>query len=291
MNVLYKVKECRVLNYCVDSYDEPAVLQGDILKELSRDDDGEVFVIISADCDIANNKIGRSGLACLSILSLEDYFFKEHCAAKHQKMIISKLREVTRLINDHWLSLSDEHKELDGENIKNWIKEAEVDIILSHLKVEDKETESKIKKLYNIINKYLICKDIKAIKHVDLLAILEGVNNNDSLALNKVIKKYMTELSKNPPQDLFFIPSIPTLQSIGYVVKLRSLFFLPASQCFSSISKAKESPNSYLRIGRLTPTFKHALSQQFGTLFSRIGFPTNYERDVKDSFAIFLEKY
>lgn len=280
-----------MLSYCVDSYDGSEILQGDILKQINQDSEGEVFVIISADCDIANNKIGRSGLACLSILSLEDYFFNEHCAVKHQKLIESKLMDIVEKINNHWLSLSEQHKKLDDENIKNWISEVELEIILSNLKVENKETRGKITTLYNIIKKYLAHKNSGLSKDIDLLAILNGVNNNEPTEVNKIIKKYMGELSKTPPQDLFFIPSIPTLQKIGYVVKLRSLFFVPTSQCFSSTSKAKESPNSYLRIGRLTPTFKHALSQQFGTLFSRIGFPTYYERDVKDSFAIFLEKY
>jgi hypothetical protein len=36
-----------------------------------------------------------------------------------------------------------------------------------------------------------------------LLAILNGVNNNEPTEVNKIIKKYMGELSKTPPQDLF----------------------------------------------------------------------------------------
>ncbi|MDF2776540.1 MAG: hypothetical protein K0S90_63 [Enterobacteriaceae bacterium] len=278
-------------SYCTDSYDDSDILQGDIFKKINPEGEDELFLIISADCDIANNKLGRSGLACLSILNLENYFFNEHCASKHQKQIDTQLNKLVELINSHWLSLSNTHKRIDGKNIVNWIKDEEIDAILSILKIDKKDTIAKIKASYNIIKKYTDHKSTKECKDIDLLTIVNGKDHLVTTNNNEIIKKYMTELSKSPPQDLFFIPSIPTLDDIGYVVKLRSLFFAPTSHCFTSSSKAKESPVSYIRIGRLTPTFKHALAQQFGTLFSRIGFPTYYEHDVKDSFAIFLDKY
>ncbi|EKN4071253.1 hypothetical protein [Yersinia enterocolitica] len=280
-------------SYCIDSYDDSDILQGDIFKitNTAPDQDNEVFLIISADCDIANNKLGRSGLACLSIITLDDYFFREHCLIKHQKLIESELNNLINSINKHWLSLSETHKKIDSKNIENWIKEDEVNIILSTLKVENKELKAKIKKSYDIIKQYSAHINNKDCNSIDLLTIANGKNHTENDETKKTIKRYMLELSKTPPQDLFFIPSIPTLESIGYVVKLRSLFFVPTAYCFSSTSKSKESEISYIRIGRLTPTFKHALSQQFGTLFSRIGFPTYYEHDLKDSFEIFLDKY
>ncbi|HHK8202616.1 TPA: hypothetical protein ACQVHI_004890 [Serratia marcescens] len=280
-----------MLGYCIDSYDNSDILQGDVFKGINSDSEEEVFTIISADCDIANNKLGRSGLACLSILSLDDYFFKEYCELRHKKAIDSEFDKVINSINGHWLSLSDAHKKIDSENIKSWVKEEDVEVIISTLKIERKEIATKIKNSCEIIKKYSTHKDSEGCKSIDLLTIVNGKNHGDLSEINKIIKRYMGELSKSPPQDLFFIPSIPTLENIGYVVKLRSLFFVSTAHCFSSTTKAKESPISYIRIGRLTPTFKHALSQQFGTLFSRIGFPTYYEHDVKDSFEIFLDKY
>lgn len=278
-------------SYCTDSYDDLDVLQGDIFKKINPEGEDELFIIISADCDIANNKLGKSGLTCLSILSLDNYFFNEHCAIKHQKQIETKLNSLIELVNDHWISLSTTHKKIDGKNIINWIKEEDIDTILSALKVDKKDTITKIKTLYDIIKRYTTHKDTKECKDIELLTIINGKNHSAPMDSKAIIRKYMGELSKSPSQDLFFIPSIPTLDDIGYVVKLRSLFFMSTEHCFTSSSKAKSSPLSYIRIGRLTPTFKHALAQQFGILFSRIGFPAYYEHDVKDSFSIFLEKY
>lgn len=280
-------------SYCIDSYDDSDILQGDIFKKTktNTDEDNEIFTIISADCDIANNKLGRSGLACLSILTLDDYFFKEHCLAKHQKLIKSELDNLINLINTHWLSISDKNQKIESKNIENWIKEEEVNVILTTLKVEKKEIKTKIIKLYDIVNRYSAHINNNNYENIDLLTIANGKKHTEKVDKNKIIKTYMGELRKNPPQDLFFIPSIPTLENIGYVVKLRSLFFVPTAHCFSSTSESKKAETSYIRIGRLTPTFKHALSQQFGTLFSRIGFPTYYEHDLKDSFEIFLDRY
>ncbi|WP_105622234.1 hypothetical protein [Cronobacter sakazakii] len=278
-------------NYCIDSYDDHEFLQGDLFKSINPTGQEELFVIISADCDIANNKLGKSGFACLDVSSLNDYFFSDFSALKHQKIFTTELNSIIETINEQWMSLSEQHKPLENQSIKRWIEEDDVSLIISSLKIDKKETITQLSTSHAIIKKYLNHQKNPESKNIELLAIVNKADHNTNDGINKTIKKFMKELSGSPPQDLFFIPSIPSLEQIGYVVKLRSLFFVPVNQCFSSISQAKEASTSYIRIGRLTPTFKHALSQQFGVLFSRIGFPNYYEQDVKDSFSIFLEKF
>ena len=64
--------------------------------------------------------------------------------------------------------------------------------------------------------------------------------------------------------------------SHSHLVMLRELIAIDSSLATASPNVARQK-NGYLRIGRLKPAFKYALSQQFGLMFSKVGLPDSYE--------------
>src|SRR5690606_23550739 len=95
---------------------------------------------------------------------------------------------------------------------------------------------------------------------------------------------------KNLPLDMFYISSVPGEPEVGFIATLRALSFIPFDRSFTSLDSAKDVENSFVRVGRMTPTFRHALAQQFGMLFSRIGMPEDYEEDRDTAFGLIADQ-
>jgi hypothetical protein len=91
-------------------------------------------------------------------------------------------------------------------------------------------------------------------------------------------KDILRQAQSDPlPDDVFLLPTIPQLPDVGpAVVLLRELIGIPfGSICFRSYDAI--SKDHFLRIGRLNPIIKYAISQAFGVLYTRIGLPETYE--------------
>ena len=68
------------------------------------------------------------------------------------------------------------------------------------------------------------------------------------------------------------------------VVMLRDVVGISYEMVFYRAADA-DTADKFLRIGRLEPTFKYAVSQAFGALYSKIGLPAEYERRCRDVVA------
>lgn len=82
------------------------------------------------------------------------------------------------------------------------------------------------------------------------------------------------------PADVFLLPSLPQLDTGAAVVMLRELVGVP-NDSIRYIAADATSSAEFLRIGRLHPTMKYAISQAFGALHWRIGLPRAYELRCK----------
>jgi hypothetical protein len=86
------------------------------------------------------------------------------------------------------------------------------------------------------------------------------------------------------PEDVFLLPSLPQVHTDGAVVMLREVVGIEQEAVRYRAADAQSS-DAFLRVGRLHPTFKYAVSQAFGALYSRIGLPDNYEERCKGAIA------
>lgn len=265
------------------------VRQGDVLKRVRGDGKSNLVIVVTADCDIANGKYGEAGLACVQLDLLAEHVLGEHARGLAQATLKKRFEKAAEWVNKRWREKSADNSDLSAEHVQAWILASKPEEIEAELNLPVDDPKSFIKRE---------CVALKAAKNfidaptdrysgIDALCALQAQTPTRSAQLKTV---FGTLNSKELPLDLFYISSVPDVQGLGFVAKLRALTFIPFECSFTSLDAAKDVDNSFVRVGRLAPTFRHALSQQFGMLFARIGMPKQFEVDRDAAFGWIAEQ-
>ena len=265
------------------------VRQGDVLKRVRGDGNSNLVVVVTADCDIANGKYGEAGLACVQLDLLANHVLGEHARGLAQAALKKRFEKAAEWVNKRWREKSADNGDLSAEHVRAWMLASKPEEIEAELNLPVDDQKSFIKRE---------CVALKAANNfidaltdrysgIDALCALQPQTPTRSAQLKTV---FGTLNSKDLPLDLFYISSVPDVPGLGFVAKLRALTFIPFERSFTSLDAAKDVDNSFVRVGRLAPTFRHALAQQFGMLFARIGMPKQFELDRDAAFGWVAEQ-
>jgi len=96
------------------------------------------------------------------------------------------------------------------------------------------------------------------------------------LVRKKFCEELVRDAKKQMGDDHFFITEIVGDSAVGYTIRMRRIYTLPADSCFVNYSSMQSSGVSGVtayRISRLTPYYKFKAAQLFAHQFSRIGLP------------------
>lgn len=265
------------------------VRQGDVLKRVQPDGKGPLIVVVTADCDIANNKVGDAGLACVQLTPLANYMLNEHAAVLARRQLRKRFEKATEWINKRWLQCDPSHVPLSEERVQHWLMQATSDSIEGALGLPLDDKKSFIKRECSALRS---AHDLieKAKDQYSAIDALRALQNKPTSRAEQLKTLFGTLDPWDLPLDMFFISSVPGEPDVGFIARLRALSFVPLNRSFTSMAAAKEYENTFLRVGRLAPTFRHALAQQFGMLFARIGLPKPYEIDREAAFAVLAEQ-
>lgn len=266
------------------------VRQGDVLKRIRGDGPASLAVVITADCDIANEKFGDAGLACVQLILLADHVLGEHARAAAQRQLKKRFEKATEWVNKRWLQKHPENVALSEERVQDWILTSAPEEIEAELNEPAQVKTSFLKKESMALRaaKKFIDSPVDRYSSIDALCALSQTTD---ISRSKHLKSLFGNLNpKELPLDMFYVSSVPGESDIGYIAKLRALSFIPFNRTFTSMDAAKDVESSFVRVGRLAPTFRHALAQQFGMLFSRIGMPKDYEVDRDAAFALITDQ-
>lgn len=260
---------------------EPSVdvRQGDLL--LSRDPQTgaveEICVVITADCDISKGKFGRQ-LACLRIIRHSDYLRHVWAARKLDKAVKDERRKLrSQLAKWHAAQLGNDST-LSEEAALMWIRRSEPEAICEALGVlaDDKRKLTAALKAFSSAFGEL---DKNADSMAMYSAFRAAISGTELLDARRQALQQATQESL--PEDIFLLPALPLAQETPCVVMLREVVGIPYDAvCYRTVDA--DTADKFLRIGRLEPTFKYAVSQAFGALYSKIGLPADYERRCKD---------
>ena len=253
-----------------------AVRQGDTL--LRRDPSSGVVLesclVITADCDISKSKFGRH-LACLRIEPLHDYVRFDWARGKFNKVIANESERVrSQLAKWHTLKLG-RTSNLTAKGAEEWIRRESTDSICVALDVPPDER----KKLATAIDTYKTALSAsEACANADFLTRLVTFKAASSrTAIDACLKETLAQAQRESlPDDVFLLPSLPHTDKGAALVKLRELTAVDFELIKYRATEA-DSPEHYLRTGRLQPTLKYAVSQKFGALYSKIGLPSDFE--------------
>lgn len=263
------------------------VRQGDVLKRVRGDGKSNLVVVVTADCDIANGKYGEAGLACVQLDLLADHVLGEHARDLAQGALKKRFEAAAEWVNKRWRGKSPDNGDLSVERVQAWILASTPEEIEAELNLPVDDQKSFMKKECAALKAAWTFIDAPTDRYsaIDALCILQAKARSTQL---KTV--FGTLNPKDLPLDLFYVSSVPDVPGLAFVAKLRALTFIPFECSFTSLDAAKDVDNSFVRVGRLAPTFRHALAQQFGMLFARIGMPKKFEVDRNAAFGLIAEQ-
>jgi len=256
---------------------EVPIRQGDLL--IKNDGvalkNNDACIVITADCDIARDK-HQGAIAALRIISFADYVRHQWARSAYDSTVDRDLPELTNSFNQQRKLSDSPPAEISKEALATWLERETPEKIcesISDGKCREKAilVAKKVRVLLGLDDSLSINAPFDRV--LAYLAIKDGLSQPDARAL--LLKKARSGLS-SLPADIFFLNQIPSEKSSSHLVLLRELIPIDPSLATASPNQARVK-KGYLRIGRLKPPYKYALSQQFGLMFSRVGLPDPYE--------------
>jgi hypothetical protein len=256
--------------------DEP-VRQGDLM--LARDPKtGRVeslCTVITADCDIAQGKFGRQ-LAGLRVVSLKDYLRTDWAERKLRSNFDKETERIRDQLNK-WNTQRDPGAgPLSSDVVITWVRRREPDEICQDLNIPEPavaKVRTALARFRSVAQAFDPGESADGLTRLVRLRVAASAKPaGDSR------KDILEEAQGSPlPGDVFLLTTLPQLPEVGpAVVLLRELIGIPlGSVCYRSYDAV--SKDHFLRIGRLNPVVKYAMSQAFGVLYTRIGLPKAYE--------------
>ena len=237
------IKECSIAEA------HNVIEQGTIIKFENKDI--QYGIIVTADCDIFQNKYGDF-LSYCPIVTLEKYILD---------ILIPKLckRKLDKLLGDIKDSIK---KEQGYENISD---DAFLDL-LSYIKNENIETfKNDLRKKIFFYNKF---------------STVNEFNINTYKELCNSSPKEFANIIRNFPGDSFYINRIPHDNREGFVINLRRIAEIKKEEIVVYFSPVGKLPSCYI-IGKLNSPYKEKMTQTLGDMFSAIGYSLEYE-NIRD---------
>lgn len=254
---------------------ETPVRQGDIL--ISRDHQtGKIestYLVITADCDISKEKFG-SQIAVLRIISHNSYLMEVWGEKKLNKAVKDELSKLHAQIMKWHSKLINGDSSLTATAALNWLMRVGSEEIVKSLNIPENQ-KAKVERSLNSTYKAFKLLDNTTLS--DLEKFVQFRAHSEEKSPEVVLEATVGSAQKEAlPDDTFFLPELPENLGQGAVILLREIIGIDPKWIFLKATEAV-STRHYLRIARLKPEIKYAVSQAFGSLYSRIGMSADYE--------------
>ena len=239
----------------------------------------DMSLVITADCDICNRKFGML-LLCLSVIPFKSYIRTTYAASELKSCIAKETTQICEQINKWHRKVVADARLISEESAMRWVLREEPKDISSTLNVPDSDADRFMSNIANYRTALLAMKAKTASDPLDQFIAFQSAitKRTETECLSSIFSK----IQKNRlPEDCFLFTNLPDIDNCPALVLLRNVVGVSVDKICYRSSEAI-SDEYYLRVGRLTSTFKYAVSQAFGTLYSRIGLPREYEDRRKD---------
>jgi hypothetical protein len=260
--------------------DEP-IRQGDLFAWGDWQDRpyGDRFgVVLTADCDIANSKIGNF-LTYLRVITLHDYVLNVWTRDKIDRLHRRYCSQFCDLVNAMHLRLNVSAIKIPVEATTTWALAANDTELTDVLNLHNPKDAKHILAAAALVRlSHPDCTKPRNLRPIEILQQIrfgETGKPTDEVLVS-IRKDAIGELGQGR-YDVFLLPNVSSLNATAFVVLLRESVSIVSGQIATSFHKAKGLPDLAWRVGRLRPVLRYALTQQYAVLFSRIGIPREYE--------------
>lgn len=261
--------------------------QGDIL--VNRPGPGRLpsrmLVVVTADCDIAQNKFGTH-LACLRVTWYGEYVRDIWSASELEKAREKLAKQLGEQIRSAHKASSGIDSRISDVRAIEWVEEVSPEDIARALSVSSDAQARFIKNLTKPHAALLAAAnaDSPFMKLVTLRSELD--EDPAEVAATKLVQRARDE---KLPDDVFILPGLPDFEDKPAIVLLRQVEAISKADVVFTRQDATSELHC-IRVCRLRETYKYALSQAFGHLYARIGLPSDYEARRKSARAAISHK-
>lgn len=237
--------------------------QGDIVKFDGGDHpagESDLGVIINADCDIQNNKLGGH-ISYLPIYHVSEYLNAFWAPKQISAILTDTIAHLSKLC---------EFKPQEASDLRQWLAEDDVKHVTERLVTRldlKKAAEENVRKLF-LKSSICLCGD-EPIRKLTRLSTLESNPR-------AYLMKQLTAGRKAIQEGGLFVSEILGERRLGFVIRLSRVLSIRAERCFRSesdrLSRGGDG-RAGVRVAQLTPPYKYRVAQLFAYQFSRIGLP------------------
>lgn len=261
------------------------IRQGDIFlwKQGAHDPWRVAGIVMTADCDIAQGKV-HDFVSYVPIFPLTHYVDHIWAVRKLKRLEEQHFREFAEFILKKHQRLNPQATMLTPFAIKDWIRRESAETIAELLGESDPKEIEKFRKNQHLIGTLILDGLDESVVLSPFSALCRIREFKNGHKPDKIATQAYEELSNDPPLDVAFLCgleqfSLPT----ACAVMLRDLYPLAIKNLTTSMTDFRDGQAQCLRVARLTPQVRYSITQQFATLFSRIGLPSEYEQKQKDA--------
>jgi len=269
--------------------DTEEVRQGDIIRKLNPET-GEaerLGVVITADCDIAQRKASER-YTWLEITPMAAYIDGPWAQEQLRKLSEKRSNEICEYLNGRISKLEPGLAALTHESLVRWLRDKTADEIMAratgHAPAED---DQRLRALRGFALTVSNNENQSAFNRLKAAWALFGLKE-------KELQERVCDALKDSGgfQDYFVLPELPRQTGLGFVVMLRSMWTIMASDLYLTEQDARinDSPHAFHRLGRLNDSIRFSITQKWAFLFSRIGMPTTFESACKAAAEITVEE-
>jgi hypothetical protein len=239
---------------------QPYIRQGTIL-EFEQGNEFAYGVVITADCDIVQNKFGKN-LAYLPIISHEDFIVLHW---KYEQ-ISKELKKICEYLNE--IGISD----LNGADIRHLLSSVGVVEFIARVKSLTLKSID-----INRFEKYRALSEFS-----DFSSIMSAYFKTE-----KSIQRGVKEILSGLRSEYFMLPQHERVPYVCGIITLRELQSIPGDRVDSG---KRDSAGGMVRsLGCLPDRVRFSIGQCFAYLYARIGLDSAFENDRKACIALVSE--
>jgi hypothetical protein len=243
------------------------ICQGDVLEWLESRDDSYA-IVVTADCDIANDKYGDylSYVPAIPLRSyIADMYLKDQLLKEASKLT-TQMYEFVRGLQT--IGRPDVSRPLSSDAIEGWLASTTVPDVLKILNIGDTSAEQKLTNML-LMRQRLQDPPVTDTEIIELLSEARGAKRRN---IHRQIHDHLIRL----PGDKLYMSTVDGGSNCsGFIVLLRRLREIAAEDI--AIRPTQTPAARAKRVARLTSPYRYRLTQQLADIFASIGLPREYE--------------
>lgn len=269
--------------------DTEEVRQGDIIRKLNpkTGEAEKLGIVITADCDIAQRKAGER-YTWLEIVPMAAYIEGPWAQEQLRKLSEKRSKSICEQLNGQIRKLQPGLAALTRESLVQWLSSKTAEEILARATGEALATDGKqLRDLQGFALTVTVDETQSAFSRLKAAWTLFGIEEKSQ-------QESVRNAFKDGGgfQDYFVLPELPRETGVGFVVMLRSMWAIMASDLYLTEQDARihNRPDAFHRLGRLNDGIRFSVTQKLAFLFSRIGMPKSFESACETASELTVEE-